>query len=106
MFVRRAVLLLAASAALVPALAAPAHASCLDDLENTQVLATDTPWSPSPHYNNLSYVQVTGTATVTVYGDDLAGDSVKLATYFAAASQDWAGNVTGATTAFVDCVAG
>jgi hypothetical protein len=103
---RRAILLAAASAAFVPFLAGPASASCTDDLRATNFLATDTPWNPSSHYNSLSYVQKSGTATVTVWGDDAISDGTALALYYPTASQDYAANVAGATTRFVDCVAG
>jgi hypothetical protein len=103
---RRAILLALVPAAVVPLLAGPASASCLDDLRAADLTQSDAQFSPSSHYNNLSYVEHTGTATAHVWGDDAIHDAGQWVTWTQAFAPDVAANVTGATTGFVNCVAG
>lgn len=97
-------LLVAALAALVPS--GSAHASCLDDATARQLNEGYENNPKSPYYESLGYVQVTGTATVTVRGDALASDAVLVADDWVR----WAGvvgaNAADITTDFADCVAG
>ena len=104
--IRRAALVALTTAALLPLAAGTAHASCLDDATASSPFEGYSQAPKSPYWT-VFYVQVTGTATVAVYGD--------------AAVSDWSSwanddlpefievgttNVTGTATGFVDCVAG
>ncbi len=103
---RRAILVAVSAAVLVPFAAGPAHASCLDDTMASNVETGYTPL-PKSQYWTLSYVQQSGTATVSVYGDALLSD------YYGFVTSDVpeygtvvSGNTVAITTTFADCVAG
>jgi hypothetical protein len=107
MKVHRLALVLLPAVTAVPLLAAPASASCTDDLAATNLQAgyAPPPGGYSPQWP-FGYVRVTGTATVTVYGEAAISDG----SYLVADESVWlptvAGNWVGAVVDFEDCVAG
>ena len=91
--------------AVLPFTAGSAHASCLDDATARDLREGYAPSQPSPHYAS-GYVQVTGTATVTVYGDALASDAGLIAGDVVRYVNIVGANAVDITTDFADCVAG
>lgn len=100
---RRVALLVGLCATALP-FGSSASASCLDDLTATNFLASDAPFDESDHWGD--WVHVEGTANVIVEGDDLIHDAGQLVPWTPEFTQDVVANASGATTAFVTCVAG
>ena len=100
---RRLATIAVACAVTVPMFGGTASASCLDDLQAHPIYG-NARFDASDHWLNWAHVE--GTATVIVEGDALIHDTSWLTVYFPAFTQGTATNVVGATTGFVDCVAG
>lgn len=104
---RRLAVVLVPALVAVPLLAAPASASCLDDLQNTDLLEG---YEYGPGYSKYwvgpGYVSVSGTATVTVYGDALASDAQIYAGDVAEYTLAVTTNSAAGAAQFADCVAG
>ena len=101
----RATLVAVTAVVLLPFAGGTAHASCLDDATARPI---DYGYSESPRSGRWPlYVEQSGTATFTVYGDALVADYTAFATVdMPNYAQIVAGNAVTTTTTFVDCVAG
>ena len=107
---KRAMLVAAAAALTVPLVGGTASASCLDDATARNLAEGYTESPKSDQWNWLfvgGYVQPSGQATVTVYGDSLVGD---FSSYAADDVPEWtqvvAANTVDTVADFADCVAG
>ena len=111
MFVRTA-LVAAAAALALPLLGGTASASCLDDLQATDLDAGYTESPKSDRWGSggglvFDHVEYSGTANITVHGDALVSDWVSWYTVdWPAYALTHATNAAEATTTFADCVAG
>ena len=106
----RAMLVAAAAAVAFPLLGGTSHASCLDDALARDLAEGYSDSPKSEHWDWLfvpSYVQHSGTATVTVHGDALVADYTS---YVTDDTPEWtqvvAANAVDTVTDFADCVAG
>lgn len=103
---KRALFVTAAAAVFLPLAAAPAQASCLDDATSAS-LTEGYSISPKSPYWYTGYVQVSGTATVSLHGDAAVSDWSSFATDdMPEYTTVVASNSVSTTTTFVDCVAG
>lgn len=102
----RSALVAVTAAALLPFTAAPGHASCLDDALARPLTDGYSESPKSQYWAGQSYVQQSGTATVTVHGDALASDWLLRVGDSLRWTEIVAGNAVEVTTEFADCVAG
>jgi hypothetical protein len=101
----RAILLAAALAAVLP-LTGTAHASCLDDATSRRVSEGYSP-TPKERWHSGGWVEQTGPATVTVYGDALVNDLTLFLTIDVPNYADIvSGNAVDTAGDFANCVAG
>jgi len=103
---KRAILAAATAALALSSFGGTAHASCLDDLLARDLREGFQPSPKSEHWTGLTYVQVSGTATVFFYGDALVSDAALIASDRVQQVDVVSGNAVDAATDFADCVAG